>query len=366
LNLPPPRLASYYERWNRIAPHKLSVSSAETMRLPELLALADPEQQRLWEELSLGYARFQGHPDLRGEISRLYGEISPEQVHTFAGAQEGIFCTLAGLLRPGNHVVTVRPCYEYLETIPRALGCEVEPVGLRADAGGWHLDLDRLESAMRADTRLIAINFPHNPTGATLTEDEMRRIAEMARERGAWLFSDEVFRLLSEKPALSAVDTYERAIGLDVMSKSFGLGGVRVGWIATRAEAALRSARNVNDYTSIANGAPDEILAIVALRARGRILERNRGIVRSNLQAASEFFARRSDLFEWSPPRAGCLAFPRISESLPVEDLADRLAREAGILMLPAGAFLSDENRFRLGLGLRSLPEVLDRLGRHL
>jgi aspartate/methionine/tyrosine aminotransferase len=357
-----PRLEGYYERWGAIAPHRLSASHAASSTLPELLAIGAPEDRERFEKISLGYASTNGDPTLRETIAALYDSVSPEGVLTFAGAQEGIFSTFASLISPGDRVVTFRPCYEFLETIPRALGADVTTVELSAHGGVWRLDLEALEAAAAPGTRLIAVNFPHNPTGADLDEEARARVVEIAAAREAWLFSDEVFRLLADDPAPPIADLYERGISLDVMSKAFGLGGVRVGWIATRAAGVVSAARRAKCVTSICNGTTDEALAILALRAREVLLERNLRIIGENRKAAAALFARHADRFVFEPPRSGCLAFPALTDGTDVSLFADRLAREAGVLALPAGAFLSDENRFRLGLGPAELPEALERL----
>ena len=366
MRLPPFKLADYFAHWRGRAPHSLCSSFAEPWSLSDVLGLADPETLSLWENLELSYADPRGHLFLRHEIAQLYADVRSSQVLTFAGAEEGIFCTMHALVSPGDHVVVLTPCYQSLAAVPRALGADVSAVPLDED-GGWSLDLDKLKAALRPDTRLIVLNFPHNPTGLLLARAQLDEIVALARARDAWLFSDEVFRLLhyADRPPLPPVaDLYERGISLDVMSKSLGLGGVRVGWLAARDEAAARRAGAVKSYTSMCNGAPDEILALIALRARDVLLERNVAILRDNLGLLDAFFARHRALFEWPRPQAGCLAFPRLLADERVEEFATRLAHEEGVLIAPGRLFDDRGNHFRIGLGRRNLPAVLERFER--
>ncbi len=366
--VPGSELGAFYARWNPVVSATLSASSTEALSLDELLALADAEAKRLWDRCELSYAWSRGHGALRAEIAALYDGVSPDGVVTFAGAQEAIYCALRGLLDAGDHVVVVTPCYDALLSIPRMIGAAVTEVSL-VEEEGWQLSLERLDDAVRPDTRMIVINFPHNPTGAVLREGELAQIAAIAARSGAWLFSDEVFRQLDDRgleSAPTAASLYDRAVSLDVLSKAWGLGGVRVGWLATRDERALQAAEDVKGWTSICNGAADEILALIAIRARESILPPNRrrnGAHRARLDA---FFARHSDRLSWRRPQTGCLAFPRWRGASSIDGLSRSLAEERGLLMIPGRLFHAAGPYFRIGYGLASFPDALARLEQHL
>jgi aminotransferase class I and II len=156
--------------------------------------------------------------------------------------------------------------------------------------------------------------LPNNPTGAVPDEGTWRALAGLCEERGIWLFSDEVYRGLElppRSPLPQAADLSSAALSLNVMSKAYGLPGLRIGWIACRDHQVLCRLERAKHYTSICNSAPSEVLALIALRARETILTRNRQIVARNLSAFGTFFARFPDPFEWAPPDGGCVAFPR-------------------------------------------------------
>ena len=366
-HLPDFELERYFARWEFTAPYLLCASDIEGMKLAELLLLADEESRALWDELSLGYTESTGLPVLRHEIATLYEAVEPDDVLTFAGAEEGILVALASLLGPGDHAVVTWPCYQSLEEIARASGAEVSRWELR-ESEHWKPDPAVLRSLIRKDTRVIIVNFPHNPTGALPDREAWDEIVAIASESRAWLFSDEVYRGLeydraSRLPA--AVGCYDRALSLGVMSKAFALAGLRIGWIACRnAELRHRMATR-KDWTTICSSAPSEVLALIGLRARETIVQRNFDIIRGNLLHLDRFFERHGDRIRWDRPRAGCIAFPRLLHD-PVDAFAARLVEQEGVLLLPGTTYGHPGNHFRIGFGRRNLPEALARLERFM
>jgi aspartate/methionine/tyrosine aminotransferase len=213
-------------------------------------------------------------------------------------------------------------------------------------------------------TRLIAVNFPHNPTGAHIARDVQQRLVEIAESAGAALFSDEVYRGLEYRgddmlPA--AADLTQRAVSLGVMSKSFALAGLRIGWLATHNKGLLDGVARLKDYTTICSSAPSEVLALIALRARDRVLERSRSIVAKNLRCADEFMTSHADEVEWIRPRAGSVAFPRFTKRN-ADEVSTQLAEHSSVLMLPGSVFGYERSYFRLGLGRRDFPMALEKL----
>ncbi|HET7767591.1 MAG TPA: aminotransferase class I/II-fold pyridoxal phosphate-dependent enzyme [Chloroflexota bacterium] len=366
--LPPFKLERYFARWEFDVPHMLCASDVETHGMTELLALADDEARDLWERLALGYTESTGHPRLRDEIATLYDGIAPQQTLVFAGAEEAIFCFAHAALRPGDHAIVVWPAYQALYEVARSVGADVTLLPLRAEER-WRLDLDALCRAVRPNTRAIVVNYPHNPTGAHITATELRQLVQIAREAGAWLFSDEVYRFSEYDPAdrlPGVASLYERGVSLGVLSKAFGLAGLRIGWVATQDEALLARLMALKDYTTICAAGPSEILALIALRARETILARNVSLVKNNVAAVERFMAAHEEWFEWLPPRAGCIAFPRLKRGGPVNAFCDWLAREHGVLLMPGDVFDHPHDHFRIGFGRASLPPALPHLERAL
>lgn len=354
-------LERWFARWEFAVRHVLCASDVEGYPMRDLLALADDEMRERWETLRLGYTESAGHPLLRAEIASLYERVDAGRVLTVSGAEEGIFLLMHALLAPGDHAVVMWPSYQSLAEVARSTGAEVTLVPL--DPADWSLDPEAVRRAMRPDTRVVVVNFPHNPTGSLPSRDDFLRIVEIADAHGATLLSDEVYRWLeleegSRLPA--AVDVSERAVSLGVLSKSFALAGARVGWIATRDAALLDRVARYRDYTTICGSAPSEILGIVALRARERVLARSRAIVAANLPLLDDFFARNADRFRWVRPRGGTVAFPELLRG-DVDMFADELVQREGVLLLPASRFLYRSNHFRIGFGRLDMPAALER-----
>ncbi len=365
-------LEMYLAKWEFTAKHNLTGSDAQSMTLGELLALASAKDREAFDKLSLAYTQTFGSAALLDEIAKTYDSVEPEHVLCFAGAEEAIYIANQVLLGEDDHAILITPNYQAAETVPLSI-CEVTGVPLEIDRG-WDLDIDRLRDAVRPNTKLVSINFPNNPTGRILPRDSLDAIIEVCRRQGIWLLSDEVYRLIERDPAIrlpQAVDLYERAISLNVMSKAYGLPGLRIGWVACKDRALLTRFERYKHYLSICNSAPSEILAIIALKASDRILDRNRAIVRTNLAALDEFFADHQALFDWEAPDGGCVAFIRYKGRDGVSAFTKRLVEEAGVLFLPSTIFRSEiaevpPDCLRVGFGHADLPEGLVAMGNWL
>jgi aspartate/methionine/tyrosine aminotransferase len=370
--LPDFRLETYFSRWEFRAQFNLAGSDVETLSMEELLALATPEDRAAWAQLRLGYTETFGSPALRTAIASTYDSIAMDRILCFAGAQEAIFCAMHALLTPSDHVVVIVPDYQSLEEVPLSI-CAVTGVPLRHSVG-WTLDLDELEAALRPNTKLVAINFPHNPTGSVIDRRTFDGVIRLAAERRMYLFSDEVYRGLERDSARTlphAADCYPRALSLGVMSKAYGLPGLRIGWIACPDSAVIGRLERMKHYTSICNSAPSEVLATIALTARDDILARNRALVRDNLEHVRRFMEDHDGLFAWDDPDGGCIAFPRYLGPEGVDEFCRSAVEESGVLLLPNSVYQSrlapvPSDRFRIGYGRRNLPAALAQLEAHL
>jgi aspartate/methionine/tyrosine aminotransferase len=365
-HLPDFRLEVFLSKWEFSARHHLTASDAQTLSVSELVALADAEDRKAWEELSLGYTQTSGDPGLRQAIADTFEGIEAEDVVCFAGAEEGLYLAMHALLGAEDHAVVATPNYQAAETVPLSI-CRVTGVALDPD-DAWSLDLDAVAAAIERNTRVVSVCFPNNPTGVVIDEASFRRLAELCDERGIHLFSDEVYRGLERDPVRTlpqAADLSERALSLNVMSKALGLPGLRIGWIACRDREVLSRLERAKHYTSICNSAPSEVLARIALKARERILARNLGIICANLPRFEAFFAQFPDLFEWKPPDGGCVCFPRYAGPDGVEAFCTALVEEAGVVTLPASIYRSEltptpTDRFRIGIGRANPESALD------
>ncbi len=363
MQVPPFELERFFAKHEFNAPHLLCCSDCESISLKDLLDL-EPESRVQFEKLWLGYSDSAGHPKLRQIIATLYQTISKEEVLVHTGAEEAIFNFMNSCLSKGDKVLVHWPCYQSLAQIPQSIGCEV----IRWEANplkGWELDLNFLETALKNGTKLVVFNLPHNPTGYLMEKKTYLKAVELVNKSGAWVFSDEVYRGLeydSSSTLPSAVDLCENAISLGVLSKSYGLAGLRIGWVATKNREIYRRMAEFKDYTTICNSAPGEFLAALALRHQKALLDRNRAIIQENLHSLDSFFAQYSRHFEWVRPKASCLAFPKLLNDLSADNFCSTLLRDTGVLLAPSTQFGFGNHHFRLGFGRKNLPEALSKL----
>lgn len=372
MRLPDFRLETHFSKWEFKAEHHLTASDAEAMSMRELLAMGTAEQRADFDDLWLGYTETWGAPDLREAIAETYAGIGADQVLGFAGASEGIFAANNVVLDGDAHAIVVTPNYQSHETLPVAI-CEATGVPLDPD-DGWSLDIDRVAAAIRPNTRLVTINFPHNPTGAILDRGRYDALVELCRHHGIYILHDEIFHGLGPTgtehlPFIA--DVYERGLSLNVTSKAYGLPGLRVGWIASQDADVLARMERLKHYLSICSSGPSERLTIIALQNRERIIARNCAIIDENLPKWDAFFDRFDDLFQWTRPDGSCMGFPRYLGPDGVEEFCRSLVEEAGVLLLPSTIYRSQvgpdhDDRFRLGYGRRGLDAGLEAMSAHL
>ncbi len=361
MQIAPFRIERYYAVHEFTAPYMLSSSDAESVLVADLLALEPDAGDRL-QALHLGYTESPGSPELRETIATIYGTAELEDVVVVSAAEEGIFLAAHALLEPGDHVVVETPCYESALQVPRSAGADVTP-WRRTAADGWAHDLDALERALRPNTKLVYVNSPHNPTGTQIPGDALERVVELCAERGAWLFCDEVYRELEHDPATrlpAGFDLYDRALSLGSVSKTYGLPGLRLGWLASRDRHALARVLDLKHYTTICASGPSELLCAVALRHRATLADRNRGIVHANLPLLDAFLERRSERFSWTRPTASPIGFVRVHGGDDATAFCERVVAETGVLLLP-GAVYDEPGHVRVGYGRANMPDVLVR-----
>jgi aspartate/methionine/tyrosine aminotransferase len=360
------QLERYFAEYEHSVPYLLCSSDCESMALGDLLALEPGALERL-SSLWLGYTESLGNPELRQAIAELYARITAEQVLVHAGAEEAIFNFMNVALAPGDHAIVHAPCYQSLGEVAKGVGVEVTEWRGNPESA-WALDLEVLKDALTPRTRVVVVNFPHNPTGFLPAPEFVYELSKLSERHGFVIFSDEVYRGLEldradRLPALA--DVNERAVSLGVMSKTYGLAGLRIGWIATRNGRLFRELAAFKDYTTICNSAPSELLATLALRHADAIVGRNLKIIRENLDRLDLFFGSHAELFAWSRPRAGSIAFPGLLRG-EIDAFCADLVRKAGILLLPGTLYGPGYNAFRIGFGRRNLPESLERFEAHL
>ena len=335
--LPDFRLETHFSKWEFKARYHLTASDAESLPLNELLAMASPQEREDFESMWLGYTETYGAPELRETIASLYAQRNADEILCFAGASEGIFAANSVILDKDSHAIVVTPNYQSHESMPAAI-CSATGVPLDSD-DGWTLDIDRVAAAVQANTKLITINFPHNPTGTILSSDRYQALIDLSRKHGIYILHDEIFNGLGPSGTQHLphiADVYERGLSLNVMSKAYGLPGLRIGWIACADTVVLSKMERLKHYLSICNSGPSEKLANVALKNRDKLLTRNCSIIDQNLPKWDAFFARYPQLFEWSHPDGSCMAFPTYKGEDGVEQFCQSLVEQSGVLFLPS------------------------------
>lgn len=360
--LSPFKLERYFAKFEFNAEFLLCSSDCESMSVADLLAHEEGAAER-FQHHWLGYTESQGSPTLRKEIAGMYATTQPDDILVFTGANEAIYLFMMAALQSGDHVIVHAPHYQALSEVAKGIGCEVSPWYAR-EAHGWALDLDELKGLLRPATKAIVVNLPHNPTGYLMPKADFDALNRFAQENNLLLFSDEVYReseydMKDRLPA--AVDYGAHAVSLGVTSKTYGLAGLRIGWLATQNRDLYNKIASLKDYTTICNSAPSEFLAEVAIRHREKLARRNLQIIKHNLAIIDELFTRHASLFTWRRPKAGSMGFPKLLQG-DVESFCENLVKKTGVLLLPGSMYDETENHFRLGLGRRNLPQAVERL----
>ncbi|KAB7613305.1 pyridoxal phosphate-dependent aminotransferase [Amylibacter sp. SFDW26] len=370
--LPDFKLETHFSKWEFKARYHMTASDAQSISMRELLDMATPEERAEFDDQWLGYTETFGAPDLRETIASTFQNQTAQNILCFAGASEGIFAANNVILDKDSHALVVTPNYQSHEELPLAI-CDATGIPLDPN-DNWSLDIDRVAAAIRPNTKLMTINFPHNPTGAILPLDRYMALIELCRKHGIYILHDEIFNGLGPtgtKHLPLIADVYERGLSLGVTSKSYGLPALRIGWIACQDTEILSKMERLKHYLSICNSGPSERLAKIAINHRDELLKRNNAIIDENLPKWTAFFERHPDLFDWTVPDGSCMGFPKYKGPEGVEAFAQSLVEQSGVLLLPGSIYytrLGDTptNHFRLGYGRHGLDEGLAAMEAHI
>jgi aspartate/methionine/tyrosine aminotransferase len=361
MSIQPFKLERFYTIHEFKAKYLLCSSDCEAMSIGDLLALEEGSMAKFHQHW-LGYTETKGNPALRQDISAIYNSINEEEMLVCSGAQEPIALFCQAVLESGDEVIVQFPCYQSVQSIPESLGCTVQKWMVRYEHGVPFFDIDALEKLMTSKTKVIFLNSPHNPTGHHFSKVEQLAIVDLARKFNCIIFCDEVYRELEHSPEFAIpafADAYENGVSVGVMSKAYGLGGLRIGWVATKQKHILEKIAVLKEYSTICNAAPSEFLAGVALRNRDKILKRNLEIIAVNMPLLNAFFDTYSDLFTWYPPNAGPISFVGMNFKLGDMAFANRVVNEKNVLILPGDVY-DYKGYFRVGFGRKNMPEALE------
>jgi len=368
MSFTPFELEQWQSLYETTVKFNLADSGVQPVTLRELIST--PEAVEALLRTPLHYPAVNGTMRLRELIAGLYPGAGPENVLVTVGAAEANGITVAALTQPGDHVIVMEPGYRQVSGVSRNAGCEVEAFHLRRDSD-WRPDLDELDRLIRPTTRLIAVTNPNNPVGTILTAGEIDRITAAAERCGAWMLADEVYRgteRLSDMETASFYGRYDRVVATGSMSKTYGLSGLRTGWLVAPPEV-IDAAWRRHEYATISTGMLSMTLAETALTEplRTQLLGRNRALIRSGYERIEKWIAASGGIVSIVPPAATALAFVYYALDLPSLEVAHALRERASVLV-GAGAHFGVEHHLRIthGLAPAYMDQALERISETL
>ncbi len=360
----------FFDQYEFNAKYLLSLSDAESMTIDELLNYEEGSKDAFLSTW-LGYTEVSGSPQLREEISKLYKTINVDQISVHCGAEEPIFNFMRVMLEPEDHVICMFPAYQSLYDVAIGIGCEVTKWSIKPNPnkkGEWQMDLNELEQFVKENTKVLCINSPNNPTGFAFSDEEIYKIVEFAKKYDLYIYSDEVYHGLEldghKRPLLA--DLYHKAISMNVMSKAYGMAGLRIGWVATKDKYAFEKITKAKHYTTVCNAAPSEFLATIALKHSDEIIERNMKILEDNLILADEFFDKYKDLFDYARPKAGTIAFFKMNIDENINKFCIDMVENGSIIVLSADIYDMTGQYIRIGFGRSNFAECLGKFEEYL
>jgi len=355
-------LEYFQSQFERTVDYNLADSSVQSVDVRDLVG----DEAAPLLELPLYYPEVNGARLLRERIAALYPNASAGNVLVTVGASQANSLVSSTLLEGGDDVIVVSPGYRQIWGLARNMGCRVKELVLKPE-DDWRIDLDQLEQLAGNRTKLIAVVNPNNPTGSLLSSHEMRSVVEICARTGAWLHADEVYRGTEidglETPTFWGM--YDKMISVNSLSKSLGLGGLRIGW-AVAAPETIEALWRRHEYALISAAGPSMKLAEIALEPgkRKTLLERQKSLSREGQKILAGWVKEQKGKFSWKIPPATSVAFVQSHLDLPSVDLADHI-RTASSVLVAQGAYLGTENHLRIaiGYGRERLEGALDRVG---
>ncbi|MDR2010315.1 MAG: aminotransferase class I/II-fold pyridoxal phosphate-dependent enzyme [Bacteroidales bacterium] len=355
------KLERYFAEYEFSTKYLLSSSDCDGYSLEYILNCADTNELKLWHELKFGYTDSAGSLFLREAISAQYQNISENDVLVMSPG-EANFILMNVVLNEGDEVICTGPAYQSLYQIAKDLGCNIK-FWYPASGTTYFYDTSDLKRLITKRTKLLIINFPHNPTGFIPSESELNEIINIARINNILLFSDEMYHQLvhdrnSNIP--SVCDLYENSVSLWGMAKSFGLAGLRLGWIATKRHDLIEKIVSFKDYLTICNNAAGEVLSYIALKHKEKFIEPNIEKIVRNKHIFMNFVNHNSDLLEFSETKAGSTALVKLKIHCSAYKYSEKLVKETGIMLVPSEMFEYGDKHVRIGFGRENFPEILN------
>ncbi|HOZ30672.1 MAG TPA: aminotransferase class I/II-fold pyridoxal phosphate-dependent enzyme [Bacteroidales bacterium] len=353
------KLERYFAKYEFSTKYLISSSDCDGYCLEYILSCATKSELDLWNNLKFGYTDSQGSEFLRQSIVNQYSTIKTDNVLVMSPG-EANFILMNVLLEPDDEVICMSPAYQSLYQVAQSLGAKIKWWQFDKNQ---HYQVDELESLISEKTKLIILNFPHNPTGFLPSLVELNQIISLARKRNILIFSDEMYHQLvhdQKKQIPSICDLYENSVSLWGMAKSFGLAGMRIGWLASHRKDILQKIVSFKDYLSICNNAAGEVLTYIALNHQEKFIEPNIQKIIYNKKLFLEFAKRHNQIIEFVEPIAGSTALVKLNINCSSLEYCENLVSQTGIMMLPGEMFDFGNSYFRIGFGRKNFAEALE------
>ncbi len=351
-------MAEFSHLWSAQSAVNMHSSNPEPFSWDELSTLTQLDLSTLLSQSSFSYESTQGCIKVReGLAEHCYQNTHVDQITLTSGAQEGLFVLMNSLLTVGDEVISLTPCFEPLIHIAQSLGAEVNSLALDAD-DNWAIPWQQLEQMVTPKTKLLVINFPHNPTGKHITQAELDRLINLCDQAGCWLLSDEVFRGLEHDPSMqlpAVVDVYAQGISMGVMSKATALPGIRVGWLAMQDKNLLDRCLTVKSHLSICQSSLDARMCELLLPFSQKIHHRSVAVINHNKTLVADMLNGHTGL-SFNESHGSATAFIKLLHMDALE-FCQNMVKLNGIFVMPNQAFLTDQPGFRMTLGKKQSTE---------
>lgn len=319
-------------------------------------------------KLVLCYGDHQGNRALRELVAADSG-VHPDEVLITAGAASALFVIATTLLRAGDRILVERPNYATNIETPRAIGAEIDFLTLRFEEG-FRPSLAQIEAQLHPSTKLVSLTVPHNPTGSMLSESELRQIIDLCARKGVTLLVDETYREMSFAGPLpvaaslvSASSSATPVLSVSSLSKTWGLPGIRIGWLICRNPKLMESLLAAKEQIFICNSVVDEEIALRFLQQRAKRAPAIFASMKQNFTALSDWMQHQHDL-EWVKPEGGVVCFPRFRSDCPVDiERFYRILNDKYKTFVGPGHWFEMERRYlRIGYGWPSLQDLREGL----
>ena len=347
---------AYFTEYESKAKYMMGSSDPESLPLKEVIT-----DLTKYADEPLGYALGNGYLPLREKLSSLYKCVSPNQIAVMNGGEETIYVTMRALLKAGDEIVVQMPSYQSLSVVAKEIGCNITEFRPPFEKD-WKFDIELLRSKVSSKTKLLVLNYPHNPTGACLTDNDMADIAELCRKYGIILIADEMYRFLRLDPSCtdaSFADVYENAVALGGFSKTFASPGLRLGWVATKNTELMQKLLAYRHFTSTCTNLPCQWIASELLNKKAEIIKRNNAIVAKNAVLLKLLVEKHEDVFAYVPPKGATMAYVKLLGGKQAMSFCMDLLEHTGVLIVPSSVLENSDEYLRVGLCRESFSESI-------